>query len=365
MATEKQIEANKRNAALSTGPSEPGKLRTRFNATKHGMAGESSVVEPGALSEFEDRRAKWAAEFDPAGEAGNWALDQAVASSIRIEKCGRTLDGLTKAERTRARLAWGQDRSVEAATIAARLAQDPVLVSRQLETTLEGVRLLIGAWFGLVEAFEAGRDWSEIEASMALDLLGVSPDFRNGRTPIQAPEGVAPIAFRKAVVLDELDRLEALRDEVMTPLDEMDRELAMDGDLALLSKPAKLVLRYERDAWRRYRESIKKVRDSTEEPAALPVAYRQSRGARSPPSPAKPREASKRNEANFAPSFEEERRSLLEEAKKFLADYPDRTTPIHLVDDDSAWLDKLERHASLPIPAEYAAIAAGVQPSGG
>ena len=62
----------------------------------------------------------------------------------------------------------------------------------------------------------------------------------------------------------------------------------MVGDGALLSKPAKLLLRYERDAWRRYRESIRKSR-----PRPLPlVEVVPSQSAE--PSP--------------APSFEEERR---------------------------------------------------------
>jgi hypothetical protein len=56
--------------------------------------------------------------------------------------------------------------------------------------------------------------------------------------------------------MEEVERLEALRDEALIPLDVMDRRRAMIGDVALLSKPAKLLLRYERVTWRSYRESI-------------------------------------------------------------------------------------------------------------
>ena len=87
MATERQIEANRRNAKLSSGPSSlEGKSRSRLNATKHGLAGELADVEAGLSPEFLDRREKWAPEYQPVGEGANWALDQAVAASLRIER---------------------------------------------------------------------------------------------------------------------------------------------------------------------------------------------------------------------------------------------------------------------------------------
>ena len=245
----------------STGPtSAEGKARSRANALKHGLAAELPTLEVGLSPEFLDRRAKWSAEFQPESEAAEWALDRAVAASLRIERCERTFDGIIETARDRARLAWDQDRAVEAATIAGRLARDPVLASRQLETTRAGVVLLMELWLRLVEAIVAGG-WSESDESKALDLLGVPADMRSGLTPIDAPEGSDLAAFREALALDEIARLKSLRDDVMDELDEIERNRAMMGDAALFSKPAKLVLRYERDAWRRYRESIKEVKD--------------------------------------------------------------------------------------------------------
>jgi len=44
MATDKQIEANRKNSQLSTRPSESGQQRSSQNATKHGYTGKSLIL---------------------------------------------------------------------------------------------------------------------------------------------------------------------------------------------------------------------------------------------------------------------------------------------------------------------------------
>jgi len=299
------------------------------------MAGESAFVEAGLSAAFQERRAKWAAEQEPVGEAAGWALDRAVAASLRIERCERAIEEVTVAARERARLAWGQDRAVEAATIFGRLAGDPVLASRQLRASLAGVELLLEAWLGLAATLVDGEDWSESEASRALDLLGVAADLRSGRTLVDGPEGTDPVEYRRELVREEIDRLEALAEEAMIPLDEGERRLAMGGDVALLSGPAKLVLRYERDAWRRYRESIRQVQDQAPSPAiAAPAPTVEDRP--------EARERAVAAHPSSSPSFEEERRALLAEAAPLRLAVIDRLGPMGL-DDEDAWLEELER----------------------
>jgi hypothetical protein len=324
MASERQIQANIRNASRSKGPTSAlGKSRSRLNATKHGMAAELPDVEAGHSPEFLDRRTKWSAEFSPSGEAGQWAMDRAVAASFRIERCEKAIDGVIDASRDRAGLAWDQDRAVEAATIASRLAREPQLASRQLETTRAGVALLFEMWLRLVEALRNEGGWSESDASRALDLLGVPPDLRSGRTPIVGPEGTDLDSFRRALALDEVARLEGLHDEVMVELDGLERDRAMAGIAALLSKPAKLLLRYERDAWRRYREAIRDVQNPVEslvEAVPIPTAE--------PPS---------------APSFAEEQRAMIEEAAALLKSAKLDPSGARSLDEVNGLLDELER----------------------
>src|SRR5436309_13376095 len=55
MTTFKQIEANRRNARRSTGPTtQEGKLRSRRNAVRHGLTAETVI---GELEDAEDYRA--------------------------------------------------------------------------------------------------------------------------------------------------------------------------------------------------------------------------------------------------------------------------------------------------------------------
>jgi hypothetical protein len=362
-ASEAQIRANRANAMLSSGPTSPeGKVRSRANATKHGMAGESaSFVEAGLSDEFERRRTEWAVEQRPVGKAAGWALDRAVAASLRIELCERAVGKIIASSTKRAELTWDEDRDVEAATAFGRLAKDPVLASRQLRASLAGVRLLIEAWFGLIARLEAGEDWSESEASKALDLLGVAPDLRSGRTRIDSLEKTDSKAFRARLALDELSRLEALRDEALVPIDEMERGQAREGEVALLSKRASLVLRYEREAWRRYRESMQELKtpDAAESPPAVVVAPPR---VVTPPQPP-PRAAVKRPAVPASPSFEEERRALLAEAAPYFKAATDDLIAMGLVDED-AWFEELERQEAglASLPGSFLPIAAGVGP---
>jgi hypothetical protein len=362
MATERQIETNRRNGALSRGPtSELSKSQSRKNAVTHGLAGESADVEAARSPEFHDRRAKWAAEQNPVGEEGNWALDRVVASTFRIERCERAIDQIITETQQRASLVWDQDRAIEAATIAGRLARDPVLASRQLQTTLAGVYLLIEAWLGLAAALQADDDWSESEASIALNLLGVSPDLRSGRTLIDAPEGIDSIVFRRELTSEELERLEQLRDQALEPLEEMECRRAMAGHSALLSKSAKLVLRYEREAWKRYWDSMKELKAQAPTATAPPVVVAPAL-AQVIVEPPKVRE---RVVTPPSRSAEEKIRALQAEPAPIRLEVIDRLRSMAQVD-DSEWLDALERRIEClpPLPGSYVPIAAGVRAGG-
>src|SRR5205085_8857492 len=66
MATQKQAEANRRNAQQSTGPrTDNGKARAAMNNLKHGIYAESEIIPGEDLSQRQALEAAYMARFDP------------------------------------------------------------------------------------------------------------------------------------------------------------------------------------------------------------------------------------------------------------------------------------------------------------
>src|SRR6185295_13338030 len=68
MATKKQIAANRKNAAKSTGPLTPeGRLTSSQNAVRHGLTATQLVISVEEQSEFHEILHDFQAELQPAG----------------------------------------------------------------------------------------------------------------------------------------------------------------------------------------------------------------------------------------------------------------------------------------------------------
>ncbi len=264
MATQAQIDANRRNAQLSTGPkSPPGKLSSRSNSFKHGFSGEGIVVDPEHRAEALNRKAAWMAEIRPSGPTGLFAIERAAAMSLRIEQCENALDALFVEEADRARRDWDQSRTAEAGALAAKLARDPGLTAARLAETKQGVALMLDRWSRLAKSLDLGA-WDESDRSAGLDLLGVEPSFRKpGQTQQDAPEASDASAHIRAVIDGQVARLRDRLVSVLEPLDDLARRHAESSVSVLLSKPAALILRYEREATRRFHASMKAAHSSS------------------------------------------------------------------------------------------------------
>ena len=232
MATQAQIDSNRKNAASSTGPTSPqGRQISRLNSCKHGLAGSGGVVAPGDRAKVEARAKALHEEFRPESEFERGLVEQMAVDSVRLDRCRETYLVLCEDHATRATLCWDEDRRVEAEEIASRLGRDPARTRRRLEQDRHGCEFLIERWEGLGRILREGGEWDDPQRSLALNLLGVPLELRSGTTSVDPPEGDQSEAkvFRLLLVEAELERLRRRKAEAFDLLDEQDRELARAG----------------------------------------------------------------------------------------------------------------------------------------
>ena len=87
MATEKQIEANRRNALKSTGPRTPeGRARSSRNALKHGLASEHAVLDTEDRKLFDQLLSSYRADLQPDGPLESDLVDQIAIAAWRLRR---------------------------------------------------------------------------------------------------------------------------------------------------------------------------------------------------------------------------------------------------------------------------------------
>jgi hypothetical protein len=85
--TDKQIEASRKNGALSRGPVTPeGKKRASKNALRHGMFAREIVLDNEPKQNFTHITKRLRKQFRPDNEAENQLIDQLAASSWRLRR---------------------------------------------------------------------------------------------------------------------------------------------------------------------------------------------------------------------------------------------------------------------------------------
>ena len=241
------------------------------------------MVAPGDRAKVEARAEALREEFHPETEFERTLVEQMAVDSVRLERCRETYFALCEDQATRAALCWDEDRRAEAEELASRLARDPARTRRRLEQTRHGCELLIDRWEALGRIIGQVGEWDDAQRSMALNLLGVPLELRSGTTAVDPPEGdrSEPKAFRLLLVEAELERLRGRKALAFDRLDERDRESAEAGIGAELSKPLKLIARYESAAWRRL-EAATKILNARPRPPE-PVAIKPAAPARPAP----------------------------------------------------------------------------------
>jgi hypothetical protein len=90
MATEKQIEANRRNAQKSTGPTTAeGKSKAKFNALKHGMTADAAVLPHEDRQSYEQIREAMIEDHQPVGAMEQMLVELVVVNYWRLLRARR------------------------------------------------------------------------------------------------------------------------------------------------------------------------------------------------------------------------------------------------------------------------------------
>lgn len=87
MPTQKQLDANRRNALQSTGPKTPeGRAAVRLNGVKHGLTAATLVLQGESESDFNSLVASFEAEHRPASPTEEQLVRQLAVSTWRLQR---------------------------------------------------------------------------------------------------------------------------------------------------------------------------------------------------------------------------------------------------------------------------------------
>jgi uncharacterized protein (UPF0335 family) len=262
MTTLRQIESNRRNSKLSTGPrSEVGKEKSRSNSLKHGLSGAGVVFPDEEAEAVRQRTEDWAEDFHPDTKYGQWLAGQVALESLRIERCQQRDLALRIHLAERARTSWEEDRERAAEAIGEGLAKRPGLAVSCLQGTAQGCDWLLDRWRGLQAILEHQGQWADAHRALAFDLLRIPVELRDIPGPIDTPESQA-VATR-----DAIEKLTRFQSEALDDLDEIEQEAATQGLPIVEDREVVRLRRYEAACRRQMNAALRQLAQGRGEPA--------------------------------------------------------------------------------------------------
>ncbi len=299
MTTLRQTLANQRNSLRSTGPkSERGKQIASMNAMKFGLAGEGLVLPDEDMDAVRDRAEMWCSSFRPFYDFDVWLVERAAVETVRADRCRWHEAVLREGLAGRAVVFWDEDREAAAAELALGLSKKPEHVTHQLRRTKQGADWLIGRWRSLALILESRGGWDGDQRSLALDLLGVPPELRDGPTPLDPMPGREPAGWLAELSRRQEERLVALRDDVLEALDARERQEAMAGLERRPDADLRRLRRYEAGCLRRLQTAVACLRARKRE--SMPHQPARQPQAAPPPWPADDEEDRREQSAHQA-----------------------------------------------------------------
>lgn len=133
MTTEKQVQANRRNAKLSTGPrNSQGKAIVAKNALKHGLLSQEVYVEEESKQAFEELKSSLYFQFEPQGQLEMFLVDKIVSLAWRLGLLTRIEAQIFQHEDS----LWDRDPEIKRAFLCSNSRKALCLLNRY-ETSIE------------------------------------------------------------------------------------------------------------------------------------------------------------------------------------------------------------------------------------
>ncbi len=286
-----QLQANRRNAALSTGPrTTEGKAASRRNGLKHGLTGRGIVLPEEDAAEVDRRFEALDEELRPTAGIERELVKRVALMTVRLDRSAEH-EAKVLAQRTRAAVSEFDDaRLAEVEHLYSWIAKEPETNARRLRATPEGLSRLIAAMEGLRDDLSRpqGYRWDFGHADHLHHLMGrrqmdlpvsrerALSEAVNGRfLYLEAGDGAGLEGDdRRGWAINELAFLiEAEIAALKARLDGFDRE-ALERDRAEApgralfdsSKDAVLARKYEAASERSLYRALRELREIRAEP---------------------------------------------------------------------------------------------------
>jgi hypothetical protein len=229
VVSQARVDANRRNAQLSTGPkTEQGKAIARRNALQHGLTGAGIVMLEEDELEFHAEVEKWIFELKPKSELDILKVETMVRAKVRIKRADQWEAVQRRRIVERAVDFWVQDQRLAVERLAEKLpkARTPALIVEGLRQTPRGCDWVIERWEELERALELEGDWNEELKTLAFDLLGAP---RGTRAFSNRLRGDATLEDKQMLVYEQIEAWTETRDNILEELDLKDQQRAIHG----------------------------------------------------------------------------------------------------------------------------------------
>jgi len=281
-----QVEANRRNALMSKGPTSPeGKAKSRANSYKHGLTGAGVVVPTEDLEEVDRRFAALEAEMKPCGELARGLVSRIAVLMLKLERSSEHEAKAIAHKMRKAEAEFVDAKLAEMENYYSWIAAEPATNARRLRSSLEGIHRLLSVMQDLRDdlAHPEGHRWDWQRCEQLHHMLGLRPcdvPFSRARALSDAIEGnfrnlnladggdldiPARKQWAETALVDlidqEIGKLEALQANFDHEALALDRAEAMHRAIFDPSPAATLARKYESAIERGLYRAIKEFRE--------------------------------------------------------------------------------------------------------